>query len=96
VARSSPGRGAWEKIPIGTARAELAEIVNRCGYGAERIVITKHGRDLVAIVNMDDLRVITNTISTGLYGSMLELRTGDIENFYRQRIITLIRAHFRL
>lgn len=37
------------------ARAALAELVNRVGYGKERIVLTKHGKALVALVPASDL-----------------------------------------
>jgi prevent-host-death family protein len=38
------------------ARAEFAELINRVVYGGERVVVTRHGRPLVALVSADDLR----------------------------------------
>ncbi|AEW92725.1 prevent-host-death family protein [Streptantibioticus cattleyicolor NRRL 8057 = DSM 46488] len=38
------------------ARAELAELINRVVYGGERVVVTRHGRPLVALVSAADLR----------------------------------------
>lgn len=37
------------------ARADFAELVNRVGYGGERIAVTRHGRRLAALVSADDL-----------------------------------------
>ena len=40
------------------ARAQFSELVNRVGFGKERIVLTRHGKPLVALVPaeaLDDL-----------------------------------------
>jgi prevent-host-death family protein len=42
-------------IPVTQARAEFAELVNRVVYGGERIVVTRHGRAIVALVSAEDL-----------------------------------------
>jgi prevent-host-death family protein len=44
------------EIPVTQARAELAELINRVVYGGERVVVTRHGKPLVALVSADDLR----------------------------------------
>ncbi|WP_432053636.1 type II toxin-antitoxin system Phd/YefM family antitoxin [Streptomyces sp. bgisy022] len=44
------------EIPVTQARAELADLINRVVYGAERVVVTRHGKPLVALVPADDLR----------------------------------------
>lgn len=43
------------EVPVTQARAEFAELVNRVVYGGERIVVTRHGRPLVALVSAADL-----------------------------------------
>ncbi|MZD05428.1 type II toxin-antitoxin system prevent-host-death family antitoxin [Streptomyces sp. SID5785] len=43
------------EIPVTQARAELAELINRVVYGAERVVVTRHGKPLVALVSAADL-----------------------------------------
>lgn len=48
------GSMAYE-IPVTQARAELAELINRVVYGGERVVVTRHGRPLVALVSAADL-----------------------------------------
>lgn len=48
------GSMAYE-IPVTQARAELAELINRVVYGRERVVVTRHGKPLVALVSAADL-----------------------------------------
>ncbi|MFJ2116806.1 type II toxin-antitoxin system Phd/YefM family antitoxin, partial [Streptomyces sp. NPDC087850] len=35
--------------------AERAELINRVGYGGARVVVTRHGKPLVALVSAADL-----------------------------------------
>ena len=44
------------EIPVTEARAQFAELVNRVGYGGEEIVLTRHGKPLVALVPATALR----------------------------------------
>jgi len=40
------------------ARDHFAELLNRSAYGKERIVLTRRGRELVAILPLEDLRLL--------------------------------------
>jgi len=44
------------EIPVTQARAELADLINRVVYGSERVVVTRHGKPLVALVSAADLQ----------------------------------------
>ncbi|MHC3474947.1 type II toxin-antitoxin system Phd/YefM family antitoxin [Streptomyces sp. 7R007] len=44
------------EIPVTQARAELADLINRVVYGGERVVVTRHGKPLVALVSASDLQ----------------------------------------
>jgi prevent-host-death family protein len=46
------------EVPVTQARADLAELVSRVGYTGERIVLTRHGKPLAALVPMDDLEAL--------------------------------------
>ncbi len=46
------------KIAVIDARKDLADILNRAAYGKERVVLTRRGKDVAAIVPMDDLNVL--------------------------------------
>jgi prevent-host-death family protein len=43
------------EIPVTQARAELADLINRVVYSDERVVVTRHGKPLVALVSAADL-----------------------------------------
>lgn len=43
------------EIPVTQARAEFADLVNRVVYGGERVVLTRHGKPIVALVPAADL-----------------------------------------
>jgi len=38
------------------ARANLQEIINRVEYGKERILIERHGKAVVAVIGLEDLK----------------------------------------
>ena len=44
-------------VTVADARSGLAELLNRVAYGKERLVITRHGREVAAIVPVEDLRL---------------------------------------
>lgn len=48
------------EIPVTQARAELADLINRVVYGEERVVVTRHGKPLVALVSAADLERLEN------------------------------------
>ncbi len=43
-------------ITTSEARDELSEILNRVAYGRERVVIRRRGKDLAAVISVEDLR----------------------------------------
>lgn len=43
-------------VTTSEARGELSEILNRVAYGRERVVIRRRGRDLAAVISVEDLR----------------------------------------
>jgi prevent-host-death family protein len=43
------------EVPVTQARAEFADLVNRVVYGGERVVVTRHGKPIVALVPAADL-----------------------------------------
>jgi prevent-host-death family protein len=46
-------------VSVADARSDLAELLNRVAYGKERLVITRHGREVAAIVPVDDLKLVS-------------------------------------
>jgi prevent-host-death family protein len=47
-----------ESMSTVQARSQFAELVNRAAYGRERIILTRRGKQVVAIVPIDDLRFL--------------------------------------
>ena len=41
-----------------SARAELADIINRTAYGKERVVLTRRGKRVAAVVPVEDLDLL--------------------------------------
>jgi prevent-host-death family protein len=46
------------RVTTVNARQQFADIVNRSAYGKERIVLTRRGKDVVALVPIEDLNFI--------------------------------------
>lgn len=42
------------EISVTEARADFSELINKVGYGHERVVITRHGKPLVALLPAED------------------------------------------
>lgn len=40
------------------ARSELTEIVNHVAFGHDRYILTRNGKELVAIVSIEDLKIL--------------------------------------
>lgn len=40
---------------VADARRDLSEILNRVVFGGERVVITRHGKNIAAIISSQDL-----------------------------------------
>ena len=47
-----------ERISTVAARDGFAEILNRVSFGKSRIILTRHGKDLVAVIPIEDLQHI--------------------------------------
>ena len=52
-----------QEIPVTEARAQLSELINRVGFGKERIVLTRHGKPLVALVPAEILEELDEGVA---------------------------------
>jgi len=43
---------------VAEARKDFAEIVNRAAYRRERTIITRHEKDVAAVISIDELRLL--------------------------------------
>lgn len=46
------------RLAASDAREHFAEILNRVAYGGDRVVVERRGKELAAIVSLDDLKVL--------------------------------------
>ncbi len=46
------------RLAAGAARKDLAEILNKVAYGKERIVLQRRGKDVAALVPVEDLALL--------------------------------------
>jgi len=77
----------WEDgllvIPIAKARINLSELANQAAYTKERIILTRRGRRIAAIVPIDDVELLENLEDRADITAVEESReTGE----YEQRI----------
>ena len=47
-----------KNVTTAEARKNLSELLNRAAYGGERFVVTRHGKELVAIVPLADVTLM--------------------------------------
>lgn len=47
-----------ERIAASLLRTDMADVLNRVAYGRERVVLERYGKDLVAVVPLEDLRLL--------------------------------------
>lgn len=47
-----------KRITTAEARKDMADLLNRTAYGKERFVVTRHGKELVAIVPLEEVTLL--------------------------------------
>jgi prevent-host-death family protein len=62
MAESTEGRKA-KRIELSSVEAKdrFGELLGRAGFGNERILITRHGRPVAAVIGMRDLESLEGT-----------------------------------
>ena len=46
------------RITVSEARNDLSETINKVAYGGCRIMIHRHGKDMVALISKEDLEIL--------------------------------------
>ncbi len=49
-------------ISLSKARNDFSDLVNRVNYSGEKVIIEKHGKEIAAIVSMDDLQLLERLV----------------------------------
>ena len=47
-----------DQLTTSEVRDQLAEIINRVAYGKERVILTRRGKEVVAVVPIEDVRLL--------------------------------------
>ncbi|MFP4501173.1 MAG: type II toxin-antitoxin system Phd/YefM family antitoxin [Candidatus Hydrogenedentota bacterium] len=47
-----------ERISASDLRKDAAEVFNKVAYGGERVILHRRGKDLAAVVSLDDLELL--------------------------------------
>jgi len=53
-----PATDNESRMSAADARERFAEVVNRAAYGKERIIVSRRGKPVAAVVPMDDLLLL--------------------------------------
>jgi prevent-host-death family protein len=61
------------------ARESFSEVINRSAYGKERIVLTRRGKEVAAVVPIEDLKLLEE-METSLDLEAIEKALADPEN----------------
>lgn len=51
------------RLNISKAHEEFPEVVNRAAYGKERTIVSRRGKDLAAVIPIEDLRLLERLAS---------------------------------
>ena len=46
------------RLNVSKAREEFPDVVNRAAYAKERTIVSRRGKDLAAVIPMEDLRLL--------------------------------------
>jgi prevent-host-death family protein len=46
------------QLTTSEAREQFSDVINRAAYGKERVILTRRGRALVAVVPIDDVHLL--------------------------------------
>ncbi|SCK51685.1 prevent-host-death family protein [Streptomyces sp. WMMB 714] len=84
------------EIPVTQARAALADLINRVVYGGERVVVTRHGKPLVALVSaadLDRLREMDEAAEEGVISTFSSVRESPSSSAGERRRFGIAAEH---
>ncbi len=56
--KTTVGAAFGARVPASKVRESMSDTLNRVAYGGERIVLHRHGKDIAAIVPVEDLVIL--------------------------------------
>ena len=58
VTYTSGGYPKMSKVSAADAREQFAEVINSAAYGHERVILTRRGKEIAAVVSLQDLELL--------------------------------------
>jgi prevent-host-death family protein len=52
------GTSSMPRLSVSKAQEEFPEVVNRAAYGKERTIVSRRGKDLAAVIPIEDLHLL--------------------------------------
>jgi prevent-host-death family protein len=83
-------------LNVSRAREEFPEIVNRAAYGKERTIVSRRGKDLAAVIPIEDLRLLERLAREEMDRADLEDARAALKEAEEEGTISLEEARKRL
>jgi prevent-host-death family protein len=58
ISGNKGGQGNMGQVNTVDARAQFSEIINRAAFGKERMILTRRGKEIVAVVPIEDVKLL--------------------------------------
>jgi prevent-host-death family protein len=58
ISARNGGQGNMGQVNTVDARAQFSEIINRAAFGKERMILTRRGKEIVAVVPIEDVKLL--------------------------------------
>ncbi len=84
------------RVNASKARQEFPELLNRAAYAKERTIVSRRGKDLAAVVPMDDLRLLERLAREQIDRLDLQDARAALKEAARKGTIPLEKARKRL
>ncbi|HVX65444.1 MAG TPA: type II toxin-antitoxin system prevent-host-death family antitoxin [Bryobacteraceae bacterium] len=84
------------RLNVSKAREEFPEIVNRAAYGQERTIVSRRGKDMAAVIPIEDLRLLERLTREEMDRIDLEDARASLKEAKEKGTVTLEEARTRL
>jgi prevent-host-death family protein len=80
------------RLNVSKAREEFPEVVNRAAYGKERTIVSRRGKDLAAVVPIEDLRLLQRLARQKMNRADLEDARAALTEAEEKGVVPLVEA----
>jgi prevent-host-death family protein len=83
-------------VNVSKARQEFPEMLNRAAYGKERTVVSRRGKELAAVIPIEDLKLLERLAQEEMDRLDVEAAQAALAEAKIKGTISLVRAKKRL